>query len=85
MRKDACQAWGDAATGGMGVTVDILRTIGGKAIMGNVALFTTTLVLAAGLAGIGLPRTAMADKLGVAVTVICESWDACSRGFAYYM
>ena len=85
MHKDACQAWGEAATGGITETVYILRTIGGKAIMGKVTLFTTTLVLAVGLAGIALPRTAMADNHGVAVTVKGESWDACSRGFAYYM
>ncbi len=53
--------------------------------MGNVALLTTTLLLAVGITGIGVPQTATADNHGVTVTVKGESWDACSRGFAYYM
>ncbi|MHA1153275.1 MAG: hypothetical protein ACTSQ7_11535 [Alphaproteobacteria bacterium] len=62
-----------------------LRTIGGKAIMGNVARLTTILIFAAGLTGVAVPGTAVADSHGVTVTVKGESWDACSRGFAYYM
>jgi hypothetical protein len=53
--------------------------------MSKVALLTTTLLLAVGITGIGVPRTAIADNHGVSVTVKGESWDACSRGFAYYM
>ena len=51
--------------------------------MRKVALLTTALVFAVGLAGIGVPRTATADDHGVTVTVKGESWDADSRGFAY--
>ena len=53
--------------------------------MSKVALLTTALVFAVGLAGVGVPKTAFADDHGVTVTVKGESWDACSRGFAYYM
>ena len=51
--------------------------------MGKVALLTTTLLLAVGITGIGVPQTAIADNHGVTVTVKGESWDACSRGFAF--
>jgi hypothetical protein len=53
--------------------------------MGKVALLTTALILGVGITGIGVPQTAIADNHGVTVTVKGESWDACSRGFAYYM
>jgi hypothetical protein len=53
--------------------------------MSKVALLTTAIVFAVGLAGVGVSRTAIADDHGVTVTVKGESWDACSRGFAYYM
>ena len=43
--------------------------------MGKVALLTTTLLLAVGITGIGVPRTAIADNHGVTVTVKGESWD----------
>ena len=51
----------------------------------QVALLTATLIFAIGLAGVIVPRTAIADNHGVTVTVKGESWDACSRGFAYHM
>lgn len=52
--------------------------------MRKVALLTTALVLAVGLAGIGVPRTATAGDHDVTVTVKGESWDSDSRGFAFY-
>ncbi len=52
--------------------------------MSKVALLTTALVFAVGLAGVGVPKTAFADDHGVTVTVKGESWDSDSRGFAYF-
>ncbi len=85
LHAEACHVWGEAANSGSTMTVDILRTIGDKAIMSKITHLTTALVLAAGLAGVTVPRTAIADNHEVTVTVKGESWDACSRGFAYYM
>ncbi len=53
--------------------------------MSKVMLLATVLLFTVGLAGIGVTRTVMADDHGVTVTVRGESWDACSRGFAYIM
>ncbi len=51
--------------------------------MSKATLLATVLMVAVGLAGIGMPRTATAEDHGVTVTVKGESWDADSRGFAY--
>lgn len=51
--------------------------------MSKITVLATALTLAAGLAGIGAPRTAIAEDHGVTITVKGESWDADSRGFAY--
>ena len=53
--------------------------------MGKTSIMAAALVFAVVLAGTGTPKSAFANSHGVTVTVKGESWDACSRGFAYYM
>ena len=53
--------------------------------MSKVAVLTTTLLMAVGITGIGMPQTAIADNHGIRVTVTGESWDSDSRGFAYFL
>ncbi len=53
--------------------------------MSKVTLFATVLMFAVGLGGVSVAQTVTGDTQGVTVTVRGESWDACSRGFAYYM
>lgn len=53
--------------------------------MGKVTHLATVLLFTVGLGGVGVAQTDTGDTQGVSVTVKGESWDACSRGFAYYM
>ena len=53
--------------------------------MSKVTLLATVLMFAVGLGGVGVAQTVTEDTQGVTVTVRGESWDACSRGFAWFM
>ncbi len=53
--------------------------------MSKATLLATVLMVAVGFVNIGVAQTAAAGDHGVTVTVKGESWDACSRGFAFYM
>ncbi len=53
-------------------------------IMSMVATLAISSMLVFGFANIGMAQTATEDDQGVTVTVKGESWDADSRGFAYY-
>jgi hypothetical protein len=53
-------------------------------IMSMTATLAISSMLVFGFANIGMAQTATGDDQGVTVTVKGESWDADSRGFAYY-
>ena len=53
--------------------------------MSRVTLLAAVLLFTVGLGGVGVAQTVTEDTQGVTVTVRGESWDACSRGFAYFM
>jgi hypothetical protein len=53
-------------------------------IMSMVTALTICSVLVFGFANIGIAQTTTGEEQGVTVTVMGESWDADSRGFAYY-
>jgi len=55
-----------------------------KKIMTILATLAIGSMLAFGFANIGIAQSAAEDDQGVTVTVRGESWDADSRGFAYY-
>jgi hypothetical protein len=51
--------------------------------MAKTVTLATTLLFAVGFASIGAAQTASGGEQGVTITVMGESWDADSRGFAY--
>jgi hypothetical protein len=53
-------------------------------IMTMIAALAISSMLVFGFANIGMAQTGAGDDKGVTVTVKGESWDADSRGFAYY-
>ena len=53
-------------------------------IMKIIATFSIGSMLVFGLVNIGMAQTEAGDDKGVTVTVKGESWDADSRGFAFY-
>ena len=54
-------------------------------IMRMIATLTIGSMLVFGFANIGMAQTGAGDDKGVTVTVKGESWDADSRGFAFYL
>jgi hypothetical protein len=54
-------------------------------IMSMIATLTIGSMLVFGFANIGMAQTGAGDDKGVTVTVKGESWDADSRGFAFYL
>ena len=52
--------------------------------MREITTFAVASVFACAFAGIGMAQTITGDNQGVTVTVKGESWDADSRGFAYF-
>jgi hypothetical protein len=51
--------------------------------MSKLTLLATVLMFAVGFGGVGVNQTVAGDTQGVTVTVKGESWDACTRGFAF--